>query len=299
MKADARYLNRPPEFWANVRLISERGGYTEPADGHFVVKTKKGEKRKRNSRVKISTLDDMVKVLKKLGLNTESVADASGKPTTMGGDLLGYFAHRAKRLNEEVEPNLMNAEEAKKLFAAKRNSLSPTCPLPMNKQKREKRNHAFLTGLVNMLVEANIKGARCNYDPLELTTVTRNGMPLRTLSRRVDGAFPSPIDPIAIWEIKEYYYTTTFGSRVADGVYESLLDGMELQELKSAAGVNIKHYLIVDSHFTWWCCGKPYLCRLFDMLHMGYVDELIFGKEVVARLPDLARQWTQALSERQ
>jgi len=29
-----------------------------------------------------------------------------------------------------------------------------------------------------------------------------------------------------------YYYTTTFGSRVEDGVYETLLDGMELEELR-------------------------------------------------------------------
>lgn len=55
-----------------------------------------------------------------------------------------------------------------------------------------------------------------------------DGVPLWTLARRVEGAFPSPVNPVAVWEIKEYYYTTTFGSRVADGVYESLLDGMEL-----------------------------------------------------------------------
>ena len=69
-------------------------------------------------------------------------------------------------------------------------------------------------------------------------------MPLRTLSRRVDGALPSVVNPIAIWEIKEYYYTTTFGSRVADGVYESLLDGMELRELSNAGHRKIYHMLI-------------------------------------------------------
>lgn len=57
-----------------------------------------------------------------------------------------------------------------------------------------------------------------------------NGLPVRTLARRVDGAFPSVINPVAIWEVKEYYHTTTFGSRVADGVYETLLDGMELED---------------------------------------------------------------------
>jgi hypothetical protein len=126
-----------------------------------------------------------------------------------------------------------------------------------------------------------------------LTIVTKDGLPLRTLARRVDGAFPSSVNPIAIWEIKEYYYTTTFGSRVADGIYESLLDGLELEELRDHEGLDIKHYLIVDAHDTWWKQGKSYLCRIVDMLHMGYIDEVLFGYEVVERLPNLVREWVQ------
>ena len=80
-----------------------------------------------------------------------------------------------------------------------------------------------------MIIESIIGERKCDYDPRELTTVTTDGFPLRTLARRVDGAFPSAVNPIAIWEIKEYYYTTTFGSRVADGVYETLLDGVFAQ----------------------------------------------------------------------
>jgi len=120
---------------------------------------------------------------------------------------------------------------------------------------------------------------------------------LRTLARRVDGAFPSPVDPVAIWEIKEYYYTTTFGSRVADGVYETLLDGMELRELANAEGIRIRHYLMIDSHYTWWECGRSYLCRLVDMLHMGYVDEVFFGYEVIERLPGLVERWIVDLAD--
>ncbi len=33
----------------------------------------------------------------------------------------------------------------------------------------------------------------------------------------------------AVWEIKEYYDSITFGSRIADGVYETMLDGKSLQ----------------------------------------------------------------------
>jgi hypothetical protein len=98
-----------------------------------------------------------------------------------------------------------------------------------------------------------------------------------------------------VWEIKEYYYTTTFGSRVADGVYETLLDGMELVELEKNAGHQILHYLFVDSKFTWWVCGRSYLCRLIDLTHMGYVDEVIFGKELVTRLPEILPEWLARL----
>ena len=123
-------------------------------------------------------------------------------------------------------------------------------------------------------------------------------MPFRTLSRRVDGAFPAVINPIAIWEIKEYYYTTTFGSRVADGVYETLLDGHELEESEAASNQKVRHLLIVDDYFTWWKCGRSYLCRLIDMLHMGYLDEVLFGREVVEQLPILVKEWVKEYERR-
>lgn len=163
----------------------------------------------------------------------------------------------------------------------------------MNKQRGRKKAPAYFTGIINMLIEAHARGLPCDYDPRELTTVTKNGMPLRTLSRRIDGAFPGAVNPIAVWEIKEYYYTTTFGSRVADGVYETLLDGMELEELHTSEGRKVLHYLFVDAHYTWWKCGRSYLCRILDMLHMGYVDEVLFGDEVLERLPDIVSQWTK------
>ena len=60
---------------------------------------------------------------------------------------------------------------------------------------------------------------------------------------------------------------------------------MELKEIREHAGVDVKHYLFLDAHYTWWDCGKSYLCRIIDMLHMGYVDEVLFGYEVVEELP--------------
>jgi hypothetical protein len=43
-----------------------------------------------------------------------------------------------------------------------------------------------------MLIEANAEGMGCDYDPRELTTITKDGEPVRTLARRIDGAFPAP-----------------------------------------------------------------------------------------------------------
>jgi len=215
------------------------------------------------------------------------------RATEMGALLHNYFAYRADALNNMVRPNLMDAADARDLFWQMKDRINPFqhVPLPLNKQKGEMKAHAFLTGLVNMLIHEVIGDAPCDYDPRQLTTFTREGVPLRTLARRVDGAFPSAVNPIAIWEIKEYYYTTTFGSRVADGVYETLLDGLELEELEHNEGIRADHVLIVDSHYTWWVCGKPYLCRIIDMLNMGLVSEVIFGREVVDRIPALAREW--------
>lgn len=226
-------------------------------------------------------------------MSSARMANEETQQLTEFGDMLfAYFRHRADVLNTYVEPRLMTLEQAKELFVQLRNQLNPNCPLPMNKQKGAKRDIAFFTGIINMFIEANVSGLPVDYDPCALTSVTSQSQtPLRTLSRRVDGAFPHIIDPIAVWEIKEYYYTTTFGSRVADGVYETLLDGMELEELRVFADVHIKHYLMVDDHFTWWESGRSYLCRIVDMLHMGYVDEVLFGSEVIERLPSLVAEW--------
>ena len=281
MKPDVRFLRQPRRFWANVRTLGQHLGY--------VVRG--------TEKIKVPTIENMREALTELELNPDAVGTAE-KPSKLGTTLRDYFAYRAEVLEKHVEPNLMDAKEAKKRFGALRKKLKPTCPLPMNKQKGKKKAPAFLTGMVNMLISENAQGMDCDFDPRELTTVTLDGAPLRTLARRVDGAFPSVVNPIAVWEIKEYYYTTTFGSRVADGVYESLLDGMELEELREKEGIEVKHYLMIDAHYTWWECGRSYLCRIVDMLHMGYVDEVLIGKEVEKRLPVLTTEWVRMAKTR-
>lgn len=272
MKPNERFLAKPKSFWASVRSLSQFVGYS--AKGRVIAPS-------------IAQMND---AFANLGLDPATIGTAN-HPTQLALELRAYFEERARVLNVEVKSKLMDCNEARALFEQTQSEFDHKCPFPMNKQKKEKRAPAYLTGLMNMMVERHIGGFPCNYDPRELATITRNGIPLRTMARRVDGAFPSAINPIAVWEIKEYYYTTTFGSRVSGGVYETLLDGMEIEELRENESVDVKHYLIADAYGTWWNDGKPYLCRMFDSLHMGLADEILFGREVVEEMPRIAQEW--------
>lgn len=282
MKPDPRFINLPREFWADVRLISQEVGY----------------KVRGKQQVKVASVEEIQRALGAIGLRSDHLFNTTGAPTELGRILLEYFAHRSKALHHYAESLLMTADQAKALYEQLRDRLTSKCPIPLNKQSGKKKAPAYFTAIINMLIEAGAKNNQCDYDPRVLTTVTRDGRPVRTLARRVDGAFPSAINPVAIWEIKEYYYTTTFGSRVADGVYETLLDGMEVEELRIAADIDIKHYLMIDARYTWWECGLSYLCRIVDMVHMGYVDEVLFGREVEKRLPQLVREWVRTVRKR-
>jgi hypothetical protein len=275
MKARPEYRSQNKKFWANVRTIGQEIGYS------------------RQKQVRVYTLKDLTLAMTKAGLDSHHLVDQNGTASQLANTLLGYFDYRADVLNNYVEPRLMDADRAEEVFDQLREDLQPSLPIPMNKQRGDKKKFAFLTGLVNMIVEANAAGLPCDYDPRVLTTIVRDNEPLRTLARRVDGCFPSCVNPIALWEIKEYYYTTTFGSRIADGIYETLLDGLELEELREYEGVHVEHLMIVDAYKTWWEMGKSYLCRMIDMLNMGYVDEILFGYEVIERLPQIVQTWVQ------
>jgi len=276
MKPDPRFSKRGEVFWANVRILSQEIGYT-----------------RKGNRIRTYSLAEMVNAMQRMGLGITHLVKPNGKPTALAKLLIEYFDYRADILNTKVEPWLMEKKKAKKEFNKLKRKLHPTCPLPMNKQKGKKKAPAYLTGIVNMLIEANKGANSVDYDPRSLTVITKNGAPLRTFCRRIDGCFPSIINPVAVWEIKEYYNTTTFGSRVADAIYETMLDGLEILELRKQEKIKIKHYLIIDDHFTWWDCGRSYLCRIIDLLNMGLVDEALFGKEVFKRLPAIVKEWNR------
>ena len=272
MEANVNFKNKSTQFWGYARLISEKMGYSA-----------KGEIKKYDA-------NQVIKKLKSLDIEiTQDILD----------DVMSYLDYRSDLLNNEVQYLFMDVNLARTTFHELNKIYVEnkfTCSLPWNKQSGEKKDFAYYTGIINILTESYLrayatteglvygKDISFDNDPRSLTYLKDNQNVLHgTLSRRFDGAYPSTINPKAIWEIKEYYYTTTFGSRIADGVYETQLDGFEINQLSHVAQGDIKHIYFIDAYQTWWVQGKSYLCRIIDMLHMGLVDEVIFGKEVLER----------------
>lgn len=280
MKPDPAFAGLDRGFWAHVKLVSAKIGYST-----------RGKKKEETRDLRTYSVNEIVSCLSDEGLRTDHVANASGAPTPAGKRLVDYLNRRREMLIQVAEPNLMNREQAKTEFEQLCAKLNPKCALPMNKQKGEKRHPAYLVGIVNMLTAQALGSRQFCAEPRGLCIATRDRVPVRTFSRWMDGAYPSVVNPVAVWEVKEYYGTTTFGSRVADGVYETMLDGEEFAEFAEHGKQRILHYLIVDDRFTWWDCGRSYLCRIVDMLHSGLVDEVLFGREVLTRWPQIVATW--------
>ena len=294
MQPNREFLGLPKSFWANIRTISQKVGYTLKPKRQKGVTGQTGQ-------IKVPSLADIETALKSLGFTAKHLVE-KGDFTDLGRQVYRYYEYRANLLNTLVEPMLMDASQAEVLYAKLQKKLKSSRVTTRNKQSGEKKQVAYFTGIINMLIEANIAGLPCDYDPQMPVTITRDNAPFRTMARRIDGAFPRAVDPLAVWEIKAFYYTTTGGSRVADCVYAPLLDGMELEELDAALRnlatsverpTHIHHLLMVDAHGALWVKDRFYLCRIVDMLHMGYVDEVLFGKEVATRLPLIAKEWVK------
>jgi hypothetical protein len=274
VQAFEEYRNKDASFWALIRFVSEGMGYTHRGRGM----------------VKSFSSNEIMSFCSTHGISiNEQTAYLAAQ----------YSIKRASLLNDIAQHMLMDAATAEAEFQ----KLLPyhkkygyTCKLPLNKQKGDMKKIAFYTAIINILAEKtireclHIKQQGFDDDPRGLLYIKDdNNNLIGSSSRRFDGAFPNILSPVMVWEIKEYYYATTFGSRVADGVYETQLDGYEFQELYNRTGKKIYHVLFVDAYRTWWIQGKSYLCRLVDAMNAGLVDEVIVGKEVFARWPKLLK----------
>ncbi|MDR2162820.1 MAG: hypothetical protein LBO70_02595 [Clostridiales Family XIII bacterium] len=280
MRSNFEFSLQTPTFWALIRYISERRGYSK------------------NDGILSFTFNEIADTLNRDGvISTDEDIEKARQ----------YFIFRSETLNLHFKSMLMDAAKAEDEFF----KLKPLhyenqylCKLPLNKQKGEMRQIAFFTAIINILAERTLRESNFEEysvqnlpfedDPRQLVYILDDDRRfIGSSSRRFDGAFPSIINPIAIWEIKEYYYATTFGSRIADGVFETQLDGYEFKQIEDMHGYHVDHIFFFDAYHTWWDQGKSYLCRIFDALHMGLVDEVIVGKEVLTRWPELLLSYVE------
>lgn len=81
------------------------------------------------------------------------------------------------------------------------------------------------------------------------------------------------------------------GSRVADGVNETQLDGFGFAKIGESSGIHVEHVYFIDAYRTWWTQGKSYLCRIIDALNIGLVDEVIVDREVLTRWPQIIKKY--------
>ena len=126
MEPNNKFTDLGLEFWANVKLLNQRLGY-------FERKTKKNL----NPDFIIPTIEQVKETFEQEELDYSKLTE-NDKWTAFGKTMIGYLKHRKKVLNEQVEPNLMDAKSAKTLFRKLKKELKPKCPLPMNKQKGKK-----------------------------------------------------------------------------------------------------------------------------------------------------------------
>lgn len=273
MKAFDNFKDMDAFFWAFVKFVSENLGYTERGEGF----------------VKRYSIDTIRALCEEHGINaSEEVIAGTAQYSKMRADLLNNFAQKMLMDAQAASEEFRNWEMLHRIG-------NYYCKLPLNKQKGEMKQIAFFTAIINIIAEKTIREITGNSyslgfddDPRSLAYILDDdNRIIGASSRRFDGAYPNIENPKLVWEIKEYYYATTFGSRVADGVYETQLDGFEFKELYERTGRKVYHVLFIDAYRTWWIQGKSYLCRLVDAMNSGVVDEVIVGREVLTRWPEL------------
>jgi len=102
---------------------------------------------------------------------------------------------------------------------------------------------------------------------------------LHAMARNPDGAVPSLLNPVVVWEIKEYWGKTGGGSKMSDAVYECHLVGRELRDFERRSGIRAQHIAFLDGKEQWES-RKSDMLRFIDLFHQGLIDHLIVGREV-------------------
>lgn len=138
-----------------------------------------------------------------------------------------------------------------------------------------------------------------NVNPQKRASIISDGY-IWVSPRRLDGALPSLLNPLALWEIKEYWGGSQGtggrdgGSKMSDAIYECQLVGEELRTFEDVHGQHVYHYAILDGRWQWKSRMSD-MRRAVDLLCSGLLDELLVGKEVITEWPRIVSDLTELL----
>jgi len=159
-------------------------------------------------------------------------------------------------------------------------SLGVTVSKVKTKNIDHHQSSAALVGAVNALTirRCQAKGSTYTINPDRRCVWLVNNH-LHVTARNLDGAVPSLVSPLLVWEIKEYWGPTGGGSKMSDALYECNLVGREMREFEERSGAKIMHVVFLDGKDQ-WSTRQSDLKRFIDLFHQGIIDHLFIGKEV-------------------
>lgn len=273
MFANEDFQGQGREFWSYVRLVSEQAGYQPRGD----------------KVVKEYDVEDLQETVEETGINAKPILGGFSEQTTdLGNDVLDYLNYRSEQVEVALD-RIRTRDQAVDEFE----EFSEGFQMDTEQLNKQGSSQSLIfANSVNLVLEKET-GVDFNPNPRTLPTVLDDKNSLQmTLPKWPDGAFPTARDPRAIWEVKEFYSSTTFGSRIADAIYEIMLFNEELDTLRNETGMEVELYLMTDGYEAWQS-GVSYICRIIDILNMGYIDAAIFGEEVFTQWPDIVDEWDE------
>ena len=112
---------------------------------------------------------------------------------------------------------------------------------------------------------------------------------LHVTARNLDGAIPGLINPLVVWEIKEYWGKTSGGSKMSDALYECQLVGREIREYEEKCDRKVIHMVFLDGKDQWQSRVSDFV-RFLDIFNQGLIDYLYIGREIESVLENDLRQ---------
>jgi len=213
-------------------------------------------------------------------LKTENAAKVGKIKLKLEGDvaaqLVGYLDFRRTLWN--VGDKLLRTEEEAKAYCKKKFN-----ELPKTTQTKNPDHHQSSKAMVlatTRLAEAVCTefGVAIESNPQRRCVWVANEH-LHVTARNLDGAISSLVDPFLVWEIKEYWGTTSGGSKMSDAVYECALVGRELRDFEKRTKLHVDHAVLLDGKAQ-WTSRKSDLLRFYDLYYQGMIDLLVVGREI-------------------